>query len=145
MGFGGISLWQLLIVLAIIVLLFGTKKLRGIGGDLGGAVKGFKKAMSDEKNTDKEKPEQIQKSEESAPLDSAHTMKKIKTITRLVISMGMWELIVVLIVGLVVLGPERLPVAIRTVSRWIKTAKSLANSVKAEVSEELRGTITRKP
>lgn len=73
MGFGGISLWQLLIVLAIIVLLFGTKKLRGIGGDLGGAVKGFKKAMSDEK--DKEKPEQIQKSEESAPLDSAHTEK----------------------------------------------------------------------
>ena len=52
--------------------------------------------------------------------------------------MGMWELVVVLIVGLVVLGPERLPVAIRTVSRWIKTAKSLANSVKAEVSEELR-------
>lgn len=52
--------------------------------------------------------------------------------------MGMWELIVVLIVGLVVLGPERLPVAIRRVSRWIKTAKSLANSVKAEVSEELR-------
>jgi len=75
MGFGGISLWQLLIVLAIIVLLFGTKKLRGIGGDLGGAVKGFKKAMSDEKNTDKEKPEQIQKSEESAPLDSADTEK----------------------------------------------------------------------
>jgi sec-independent protein translocase protein TatB len=52
--------------------------------------------------------------------------------------MGMWELVVVLIVGLIVLGPERLPVAIRTVSRWIKTAKSLANSVKAEVSEELR-------
>lgn len=52
--------------------------------------------------------------------------------------MGMWELVVVLIVGLVVLGPERLPVAIRTVSRWIKTIKSLANSVKAEVNEELR-------
>lgn len=50
----------------------------------------------------------------------------------------MWELVVIGIVGLVVLGPERLPVAIRTVSRWIKTLKSLANSVKAEVSEELR-------
>ncbi|BBN83164.1 hypothetical protein PA25_31490 [Pseudoalteromonas sp. A25] len=48
MGLGGISIWQLLIILAIIVLLFGTKKLRGIGSDLGGAVKGFKKAMSDE-------------------------------------------------------------------------------------------------
>jgi sec-independent protein translocase protein TatB len=52
--------------------------------------------------------------------------------------MGMWELVVVCIVGLVVLGPERLPVAIRTVSRWVKTLKSLANSVKEEVSEELR-------
>lgn len=52
--------------------------------------------------------------------------------------MGMWELVVVFIVGLVVLGPERLPVAIRTVMRWIKTVKSMANSVKAEVSEELR-------
>ncbi|MBE0369881.1 Sec-independent protein translocase subunit TatB [Pseudoalteromonas sp. MMG013] len=52
--------------------------------------------------------------------------------------MGMWELAVVLIVGLIVLGPERLPVAIRTVSRWIKSIKSIANSVKAEVNEELR-------
>ena len=45
MGFGGISIWQLLIVLAIIVVLFGTKKLRNIGGDLGSAVKSFKGAM----------------------------------------------------------------------------------------------------
>jgi sec-independent protein translocase protein TatA len=45
---GGISIWQLLIIAVIVVLLFGTKKLRGMGGDLGSAVKGFKKAMSDE-------------------------------------------------------------------------------------------------
>lgn len=44
---GGISIWQLLIVLVIVALIFGTKKLRGIGGDLGGAVKGFKKAIDD--------------------------------------------------------------------------------------------------
>ncbi|WP_426414964.1 Sec-independent protein translocase subunit TatA [Aestuariirhabdus sp. LZHN29] len=48
MGFGGISIWQLLIILVIVVMLFGTKKLRNIGGDLGGAIKGFKKAMSPE-------------------------------------------------------------------------------------------------
>ena len=52
MGFGGVSLWQLAIVLGIVVLLFGTKKLRNIGGDLGSAVKGFKKAMSDGVLTD---------------------------------------------------------------------------------------------
>ena len=39
---GGISIWQLLIVLGIIILVFGTKKLRNVGTDLGGAVKGFK-------------------------------------------------------------------------------------------------------
>ncbi len=41
---GGISIWQLLIVLAIVIVLFGTKKLRNIGKDLGGAIKGFKDA-----------------------------------------------------------------------------------------------------
>lgn len=52
MGIGGISIWQLLIILAIIVLLFGTKKLRNIGGDLGGAMKSFKKAMNEEPEDD---------------------------------------------------------------------------------------------
>ncbi|CAO97406.1 twin-arginine translocase subunit TatE [Erwinia tasmaniensis] len=44
----GISLAKLLIVGALIVLLFGTKKLRSLGGDLGSAIKGFKKAMNDD-------------------------------------------------------------------------------------------------
>jgi sec-independent protein translocase protein TatA len=48
----GISPVQLLIILAIIILLFGTKKLRGMGGDLGGALKGFKKAMKDDDEKD---------------------------------------------------------------------------------------------
>lgn len=43
----GISIWQLLIILAIVVVLFGTKRLRNIGSDLGGAVKGFKDSMRD--------------------------------------------------------------------------------------------------
>ncbi|NVK24112.1 MAG: Sec-independent protein translocase subunit TatA [Gammaproteobacteria bacterium] len=48
MGFGGISLWQLLIVLVIVILLFGTKKLKTLGSDLGSAIKGFKNSVSDE-------------------------------------------------------------------------------------------------
>ncbi|MEO0435890.1 MAG: twin-arginine translocase TatA/TatE family subunit [Pseudomonadota bacterium] len=53
MGIGGISIWQLLIVLAIVVLLFGTKRLRSLGSDLGGAVRGFRKSMQDEGGADK--------------------------------------------------------------------------------------------
>ena len=48
MGIGGISIWQLLIILAIVVMLFGTKRLRGLGSDLGSAIKGFKESMQDE-------------------------------------------------------------------------------------------------
>ncbi|MBL4911295.1 MAG: twin-arginine translocase TatA/TatE family subunit [Alteromonadaceae bacterium] len=44
----GISIWQLIIVAVIVILLFGTKKLRGLGGDLGGAIKGFKKALGED-------------------------------------------------------------------------------------------------
>ena len=43
-----ISIWQLLIILAIVVVVFGTRKLRNVGSDVGGAVKEFKKAIKDE-------------------------------------------------------------------------------------------------
>jgi len=52
---GGLSIWHWLIVLLVVVLIFGTKKLRNMGQDLGGAVKGFKEGM---KTPDEEKPAQ---------------------------------------------------------------------------------------
>jgi len=56
MGLGGISIWQLLIVLAIVVLIFGTKRLKGMGTDLGGALKGFKDAVA----TDDDKEQNLE-------------------------------------------------------------------------------------
>ena len=47
MGMGGISIWQLLIILLIVLLLFGTKRLKGIGSDLGNAIKGFRSALNE--------------------------------------------------------------------------------------------------
>ena len=47
MGASGISVWQLLIVLLIVVLIFGTKRIKNIGGDLGGAIKSFRKGMTE--------------------------------------------------------------------------------------------------
>ncbi len=55
----GPSPWQLLIVLAIVLILFGTKRLKNIGGDLGSAIKGFKKSIKDETPKDKDGSEQI--------------------------------------------------------------------------------------
>ncbi|MDW6091316.1 twin-arginine translocase TatA/TatE family subunit [Vibrio rhizosphaerae] len=66
---GGIGITELLIIAAIVVLLFGTKKLRNMGSDLGSAVKGFRKAMDEEpSDTKREKPDEVQqKSTSSAP------------------------------------------------------------------------------
>ena len=57
MGFGGISIWSLLLILAIVILLFGTKKLRNVGGDLGGAIRNFKKSVKDEEVAQDKKTE----------------------------------------------------------------------------------------
>jgi len=64
MGFSGISIWQLLIVLVIVLLVFGTKRLKNIGSDMGNAIKGFKGAMSDAGQDKKEEaqPEQLEES-----------------------------------------------------------------------------------
>lgn len=59
----GISIWQLLIVLVIIMMIFGTKKLRNMGGDLGGAVKGFKEAVKEGEKTISDKQLNEQKTE----------------------------------------------------------------------------------
>ena len=47
MGVGGISIWQLLIILVIVIMIFGTKRLKSLGSDLGGAVKGFRKSLQE--------------------------------------------------------------------------------------------------
>lgn len=74
---GGISIWQLLIVFVIVILIFGTKKLRNLGGDLGGAVKGFKNAINeDPKKSEDEKddtqPATLAHEEKDATFDSAN-------------------------------------------------------------------------
>lgn len=51
---------------------------------------------------------------------------------------GFWELMIIGIIGLIVLGPERLPVAIRTIRSWLSSAKNFSEGVKTELKEELR-------
>ncbi len=50
---------------------------------------------------------------------------------------GIWELVLIMVIALIVLGPERLPEVARTVGRWVGKARSMARSVKAEIDREL--------
>jgi len=74
----GISVWQLLIVLLIIVLLFGTKKLRSIGKDMGGAVKGFKDAMDTEEQRGEADKKEIDHDAENPDLNTTTESVKEK-------------------------------------------------------------------
>lgn len=71
MGLGGISLWQLLIILLIVVVIFGTKKLSSMGTDLGGAVRGFRKAMGDAESAEEEDQKRL-KDRPDAEFAEAH-------------------------------------------------------------------------
>ncbi|WP_228051046.1 twin-arginine translocase TatA/TatE family subunit [Pontibacterium sinense] len=79
MGIGGISIWQLLIVALIIVLLFGTKKLRGMGGDLGSAIKGFKKAVTEDEEKKEETTKKLNKEDADFNEADSATAKKEET------------------------------------------------------------------
>lgn len=73
MGLGGISLWQLLILLLIVVLLFGTKRLRSIGSDLSGAIRDFRKGLGGEDEEPEQGEERLEADEqqsEAAPAGS---------------------------------------------------------------------------
>ena len=78
MGIGGISVWQLLIILLIVVMLFGTKKLRNLGSDLGGALKGFKTAMRDDEGEGdgEEGKEEVTEQSEQADIETAEPATK---------------------------------------------------------------------
>ncbi|GAB4298016.1 MAG: Sec-independent protein translocase subunit TatA [Thiohalomonadaceae bacterium] len=73
------SIWQLLIVLAIVILLFGTKKLRNIGGDLGSAIKNFRSSMKDgEQQAAAKEGEKLEEKKEGSVIEGESTREKDK-------------------------------------------------------------------
>jgi sec-independent protein translocase protein TatA len=74
----GISIWQLLIILLIVLLLFGAKRLRTIGTDLGGAVKGFRESMSEGKEEEQEvkEKEKVEQQQARSTIEGEVTSKE---------------------------------------------------------------------
>ncbi len=73
---GGISIWQLLIILAIVLVLFGAKRIKTLGSDLGGAVKGFKQAVKEGGDEDKSSDAKLEDQKESRVIDGEVTKKE---------------------------------------------------------------------
>lgn len=81
--FGGFSMGHLLVVLVIVLLVFGTKRLKTLGGDLGSAIKGFKNAISDDKSPDSNKEAEVVASEPKRVVTdengTLHTAEPVKS------------------------------------------------------------------
>ena len=86
MGASGISVWQLLIVLLIVILIFGTKRMKNIGGDLGGTIKSFRKGMTEADKAKDELSEIEQEFTDSSSEDASEeptiTKEEEPTITK---------------------------------------------------------------
>ena len=67
MGVGGISIWQLLIILVIVIMIFGTKRLKSLGSDLGGAVKGFRNSLQENPSEDTASPNSTETEDNNDP------------------------------------------------------------------------------
>ena len=72
----GISIWQLHILLAIVSVLFGAKRLKNVGSDLGGAIKGFKSAVKEEENKTAEDEKKLEQKDGDNVFDVAAEEKK---------------------------------------------------------------------
>ena len=79
MGMGGISPWSLLLILLIVLLLFGTKRLRNMGGDLGDAIKNFKSSMgsSDDKDSPEKKEADLKQGSEKMVQQNTPTTGRV--------------------------------------------------------------------
>lgn len=75
MGLGGISIWQLLIVFGIVLLLFGGKRLRSLGSDLGTAIKGFRSSIKDGKDA-AEDPDRLEQTAAGNVIDGEVAEKR---------------------------------------------------------------------
>ena len=152
---GSFSIWHWLVVLVIVALIFGTKKLRNIGSDLGGAVKGFKEGMKDANGGDKP-AEPIAQQRVSGETIDVQAKEKSTLSPRgfpsaapsparpaffpsghRMFDVSLTELMVIGVVALIVIGPERLPKVARTVGHLLGRAQRYVNDVKSDIQREI--------
>ena len=145
---GSFSIWHWLIVLLIVVLVFGTKKLKNIGSDLGGAVKGFKDgvrtAPRPRHDAGRAAAQQVGTSSRAADPNTvdveardASCADRRRRVPAAMIDFGFDKLALIGAVALVVIGPEKLPRVARTVGHAVGKAQRYVADVKAEVNRSI--------
>ena len=139
MGLGGISIWQLAIVLLIVVLIFGTKRLKSIGSDLGGAIKGFKKSMDTDDKPSEERQKHLENEEQDAEFPERRRTRAATPsyAVATMFDVGFQEIVLVSIIGLLVLGPQRFPKVAAEIGKWVGRARRTATQLRRQLEREI--------
>ena len=143
------SIWHWLIVLVVVVLIFGTKKLRNVGQDLGGAVKGFKEGMKGAEA----RPTRPSRRRSAAAADpradhrrrgqerqgglASDALRPRDAHADRMFDIGFCEIVVIAVVALIVIGPEKLPKMARTLGHLFGRLQRYVNDVKADINREM--------
>ena len=125
---------ELLIILVVAIVIFGTSKLKNAGKDLGEAVKGFKKGMRDD---DAPPPADAERRDGTPKEEGRARRGRSGAHGRGMFDVGFSELLIIGVVALLVLGPERLPHAARMAGAFLRRARNQWESVRAELEREL--------
>ena len=141
----GIGMKELLIILLVVLLVFGAKKLRTIGSDLGSAVRGFKKSMSEGEEEGRKQIKQRCAGRRVRREGWTPRRRRRKTASpdrpradaAAMFEVGFTELLVIFVLALVVLGPEKLPRLAAQVGRWVGRARAMARQFREQLEEEV--------
>ncbi len=118
-----IGIWQIAIVVILVVLLFGRGKISSLMGDVAKGIKSFKKGMASDVTDDNE-PKNISDDNQDSNKKRINHMPTI----------GWFEILIVVAIAIVVLGPKDFPIMLKKVGSWIGSAKKYVNNIQNEVS-----------
>ena len=137
---GAFSIWHILILAVVVFLLFGRGKISDLMGDVAKGIKNFREGMKDEP----EPPRTISRS--AAPPNRPRPKRRPSTSRKAdpMFDIGWSELLIVLVVALVVVGPKDLPRLMRMVGRWVGKARRMADQFKSSFDEMARESRARR-
>ena len=118
-----IGIWQIAIVVILVVLLFGRGKISSLMGDVAKGIKSFKKGMASDV-TDESEPKNISENNQDTKNKRLNHMPTI----------GWFEILIIVAIAIIVLGPKDFPIMLKKVGSWIGTAKKYINNIQNEVS-----------
>ena len=140
----GIGMKELLIILLVVLLVFGAKKLQTIGSDLGSAVRGFKKSMSEGERREHASRSGPMRRTPNSPRSAKTAEKKDRAgltarhrCRASMFEVGFAEILVIAVLALIVLGPEKLPRVAAQVGRWMGRARAMARQFREQLEEEV--------